>query len=191
VRLSPFVTFRSGTPFNITTGADTNGDSLFTERPALATNLTEPGVVITRFGAFDSTPDAGDMIVPRNYGRGSEFFVVNLRATKEFGFGGGRKKDATPQQGQGGGGGSRGGINSPYGGGGQQRNDDDEKPYNLEFSVQIRNLFNRTNKATPVGNLRSPFFGQPVSLAGGFGFGGGGTQAAGNRRVEFEVQFSF
>ncbi len=187
VRLSPFVTFRSGIPFNITTGADTNGDSLFTERPAFVTNLSEPGIVTTRFGAFDPTPDAGDTMVPRNYGRGSELFVVNLRATKEFGFGGG-KKDAAPQQGQGG---SRGGINSPYGGGQQQRNDDDEKPYNLEFSVQIRNLFNRTNKGTPVGNLSSELFGQPVSLAGGFGFGGGGSQAAGNRRVEFEVQFSF
>lgn len=90
-------------------------------------------------------------------------------------------------------GGGRGGVNSPYGGGGgQQRNDDDDKkPYNVEFSVQIRNLINRTNKGTPVGNLSSQLFGQPVSLAGGFGFGGGGGGQAGNRRVEFEIQFSF
>ncbi len=32
VRLSPFITFRSGVPFNITTGTDTNGDTLFNER---------------------------------------------------------------------------------------------------------------------------------------------------------------
>ena len=139
--------------------------------------------------------DIGDVsnasaIVPRNYGRGSEFFVVNLRATKEFGFGG-RKKDSAHQQEQSGGGGGRGGVNSPYGGGQQRNDDDDEKPYNLEFSVQIRNLFNRTNKGTPVGNLSSPLFGQPVSLAGGFGFGGGSGGQAGNRRVEFEVEFSF
>ena len=85
-------------------------------------------------------------------------------------------------------------MGGPFGGGGGGRgggDDDEDSPYELEFSVNIRNLFNRTNKGTPVGNLRSPFFGQPVSLAGGFGFGGGGSQAAGNRRVEFEVQFSF
>jgi hypothetical protein len=180
LRLSPFITFRSGVPFNITTGADANGDTLFTERPAFATSLSEPGIIVTRFGAFDPTPEVGDVLVPRNYGRGPEFFVVNLRAAKEFGFGGGGKKSsATPGQ-SGGGGGQRGGDT-----------DDEESPYKLEFSVQVRNLFNHPNGGTPVGNLRSLFFGDPVSLGGGFGFGGGGGQAAGNRRIRFEVQFSF
>lgn len=194
LRFSPFITFRSGVPFNITTGTDTNDDTLFTERPAFATSLSEPGIIVTRFGAFDPTAEAGDTIIPRNYGRGPGFFVVNLRAAKEFGFGGGHQKSsATPGPSGGGGGGNRGGINSPYGGGGGPRggDDDDESPYKLEFSVQIRNLFNHTNGGTPVGNLRSSFFGDPVSLAGGFGFGGGGSQAAGNRRIRFEVQFSF
>lgn len=206
IGFSPFITFRSGVPFNITTGTDNNGDSIFNDRPAFAADLNRqcnfgtvaspdirPCVVQTGFGNFDLQPIPSQTIVPRNYGRGSEFFIVNLRATKEFGFGG-KKKDATPQsQGGGGGGGNRGGINSPFGGGGggQQRGggNDAESRYTLEFSVQIRNLFNRTNKGTPVGNLRSLFFGEPTSLAGGFGFGGGGQ--AGNRRIEFEVQFSF
>ena len=194
IGLSPFITFRSGVPFNITNGEDLNGDTLFTERPAFATDLSEPGIVVTKFGAFDPTPDAGDRIVPRNYGTGPEFFIVNLRASKEFGFGkkGGDSAAASPGQG-GSGGGNRGGINSPFGGGGggQRGGDDDESRFNVEFSVQIRNLFNRTNGGTPVGNLRSRFFGEPVSLAGGFGFGGGGGGSAGNRRVEFEVEFSF
>ncbi|HEY0426490.1 MAG TPA: TonB-dependent receptor [Pyrinomonadaceae bacterium] len=193
IRLSPFITFRSGVPFNITNGTDTNGDTIFNDRPAFATSLSEPGIIVTRFGAFDPTPDAGDTIIPRNYGRGPSFFVVNLRAAKEFGFGGGSKKKATKQV-QVGDNNNRTGTNSPFGGGGAQRGggggDDDESPYKLEFSVQIRNLFNRTNGGTPVGNLRSPFFGEPVSLASGFGFGGGG-QSGGNRRVRFEVQFSF
>lgn len=195
LRFSPFITFRSGVPFNITTGADANGDTLFTERPAFTTSLSEPGILVTRFGTFDPTPEAGATLIPRNYGRGPEFFVVNLRAAKEFGFGGGDKESsATPGQSGGGGGSNRGGINSPYGssGGGQRGGDDnDESRYKLEFSVQIRNLFNHPNGGTPIGNLRSPFFGDPVSLAGGFGFGGGGSQAAGNRRIRFEVQFSF
>ena len=173
-RFSPFVTFRSGVPFNITTGTDTNGDTLFTERPAFVTNLAETGIVITKFGAFDPTPELGDTIIPRNYGRGSEFFNVNLRVAKEFGFGGGQKK-STSQSGNDNG--SRGGINSPFGnsgggGGNKSKDDDDEKPYKLEFSVQIRNIFNHTNRGTPIGNLRSSFFGEPVSLAGGFGGGG-------------------
>lgn len=196
LRFNPFITFRSGVPFNITTGSDTNGDTLFTERPAFATNLSDAGNIPTRFGVFDLTPEAGATVIPRNYGRGPEFFLVNLRLTKEFGFGGGKKESSAtpgPSGGGGGGGRNRGGINSPYGStGAPQRggDDDDESPYKLEFSVQIRNLFNHTNGGTPVGNLRSGFFGEPVSLGGGFGFGGGG-QSAGNRRIRFEVQFSF
>ncbi|MGI9065402.1 MAG: hypothetical protein ACR2HX_03230 [Pyrinomonadaceae bacterium] len=120
--------------------------------------------------------------------------MVNLRATKEFGFGGGEKKSAQVQGGGGGGvgGGQRGGLNSPFGGGGQGGGgDDDESKYKLEFTAQIRNLFNRTNRGLPVGNLRSPLVGESVSLAGGFGFGGGGGSQAGNRRIELQVQFSF
>jgi carboxypeptidase family protein/TonB-dependent receptor-like protein len=186
----PFITFRTGAPFNITTGTDQNGDTLFTERPAFATNASESGILSTKLGTLDPTPEPGDTIIPRNYGRGPEFFIVNLRATKEFGFGGGEKKSV---QGQGGGGGGgRGGINSPFGGGGAQRGgDEDESKYRLEFTAQIRNLFNHTNRGLPVGNLRSALAGESLSLAGGFGFGGGGGSQAGNRRIELAVQFSF
>lgn len=187
----PFITFRSGVPFNITTGTDANGDTLFTERPAFPINASEPGIVVTKLGTFDPTPEPGDTIIPRNYGRGPEFFVVNLRTTKEFGFGGGEKKAAQTQGG--GGGGQRGGINSPFGGGGggQRGGDSDESKYKLSLTAAIRNIFNHTNPGVPVGNLRSPLVGEPLSLAGGFGFGGGGGSQAGNRRIELQVQFSF
>ena len=203
IDFNPFISFRSGVPFNITTGRDDNGDSIFTDRPAFATDLNRecnfgsaanpyirPCVVQTEFGNFDLQPIADQTIIPRNYGRGSEFFVVNLRMSKEFGFGGGKKQTAATQSQ--GGGGNRGGINNPFGGGGQRGGgDDDESPFTLEFSINVRNLFNRTNKGTPVGNLRSPFFSEATSLAGGFGFGGGGGGQAGNRRIEFEIEFSF
>ena len=190
IGLSPFITFRSGVPFNITTGIDNNGDSVFTDRPTFAQLAAVCGLRGTADSFCDLAERDPNAIIPRNYGRGSEFFIVNLRASKEFGFGG--KKENQAAQTQGGGGGNRGGINNPFGGGGRGGGgDDDESPYTLEFSVQIRNLFNRTNKGTPVGNLRSPFFGEPTSLAGGFGFGGGGGTQAGNRRVEFEIEFSF
>lgn len=190
VTLRPFIIYRSGAPFNITTGIDNNGDSIFNDRPAFADSLNEPGIVVTRFGAFDPTPEAGDTIIPRNYGRGFDFFMVNLRMSKEFEFGGKKQNQTAQQQAGGGGRGGRGGGN-PFGGGaGGRRGGSRDSPYSLEFSVQIRNVFNRTNLGTPIGNLRSPFFGKATSTAGGFGFGGGAS-AAGNRRIEFEIEFNF
>ena len=193
LRLSPFISFRSGIPFNITTGTDLSGDTLFTDRPAFAASLSEPGIIITKFGAFNPAPQRGEQIIPRNYGRGPEFFIVNLTVAKEFSIGGGKKKASKTTESTGDNR-NRTGTNSPFGGaGGGQRgggDDDDESPYKLEFSARIRNIFNRTNGGTPVGNLRSPFFGEPVSLASGFGFGGG-RQSGGNRQIRFEVQFSF
>ena len=191
--LSPFITFRSGVPFNITTGTDINGDTLFTDRPSFASGPSQPGIIVTRFGLFDPTPEAGDTIIPRNYGRGPSFFVANLRIAKEFTlFAKGDKKSSKPVQS--GDNNNRTGTNSPFsagsGGGKPASADEDESPYKLEFSVQIRDLFNHTNGGSPVGNLSSQFFGEPVSLASGFGFGGG-RQSGGNRRLRFEVQFSF
>ena len=53
--LNPFILAASGRPFNITTGRDANGDTLFTERPSFATDLNQLGVTRTRFGAASST----------------------------------------------------------------------------------------------------------------------------------------
>lgn len=63
------------------------------------------------------------------------------------------------------------------------------KRYNLTLSIQARNLLNTVNPAAPNGNLSSPLFGVSTQLAGFFGPGGGG--AAGNRRVELQLRFSF
>jgi hypothetical protein len=86
IEFTPLVVWRAGTPFNITTGQDNNGDSLFTDRPAFATDLNLPSVVKTLFGNFDLNPIPGQQIIPRNYGMGPEFFIVNLRASKRFAF---------------------------------------------------------------------------------------------------------
>lgn len=181
LRLSPFILASSGQPFNITTGRDTNGDTLFTERPAFATDLTRPSVVITRFGAFDLNPTAGQQIIPRNYGNGPSFLTVNFRVSKTFGFGeafNSKPVAAAASQRQ----------------GGPQFDDADGGPsshrYKLTLSVQVQNLFNRANGATPIGNLSSPFFGQSAATAGGFN-SGAGSAAAGNRRIEGQLTFSF
>jgi hypothetical protein len=84
IDLTPLMLWRSGLPFNITTGFDNNGDSIFTDRPAFATNLMRPGVVVTRLGAFDLNPIPGQQIIPRNYGRSPSFFITNLRVGKRF-----------------------------------------------------------------------------------------------------------
>jgi hypothetical protein len=80
----PLVLWRSGLPFNITTGIDNNGDSLFTDRPAFASDLTRPSVVVTRFGEFDLNPVPGERTIPRNYGQGPNFLIANLRISKKI-----------------------------------------------------------------------------------------------------------
>ena len=66
-----------------------------------------------------------------------------------------------------------------------------EKRYSMTFSVNIQNLLNRTNLSQPIGNLSSDRFGESTSTVGGFGFGPGGSAAAGNRRIQLQLRFSF
>jgi hypothetical protein len=206
--LNPFIVARTGQFFNITTGSDTNGDRLFLERPAFASASTLPeNLRSTPYGDFDINPAPGARIIPRNYGEGPGFFSVNLGISRAFGFGdlpGARPAAAAasgPRGGGGGGGvvagGPRGSGAAGGGGGGGQRGPGGgpggaggtEKRYNLTFSVNIQNLFNRTNLATPVGNLSSPLFGESLRTLGGFG--GGGNPAAGNRRVQASIRLNF
>ena len=84
---NPMLVMTSGTPFNITIGRDINGDLLFTDRPAIASDLTRSSVVFTRFGNFDTNPLPGAAIIPRNYGHGPGSIITNLRVSKTIGFG--------------------------------------------------------------------------------------------------------
>jgi len=65
LRFSPLIFASSGRPFNITTGADANEDSVFMDRPAFALDLLKPGIRITRFGAFDPAPEPEQPVIPR------------------------------------------------------------------------------------------------------------------------------
>ena len=216
ISLSPFLIVSSGRPFNITIGRDLNGDTLFTERPAFATDLTKPGVLVTRFGNFDPNPTAGSQIIPRNFGHSPGSLIANLRVSKTWGFGR-EKQTSSARQGQGNrggeGGGPRGGFGGAVGGGprggggregggggggGGQRGGGgggDSKRYNLTFSVNFQNILNHTNLERPVGNLSSPQFGLSNSSAGGFGGFGGGGRGGGaapyNRLIEAQIRFSF
>lgn len=200
--VNPFISASSGRAFNITTGRDANGDTIFNDRPAFATAQTAPAdLVVTQFGDFDLNPEPGQELIPRNFGEGPGFFSVNMSISRTFGFGSLPDSSARGTGGagggrRGGGGGGRGGRGggNVFGGGGGRGGGGggSESRYNMTFSVRISNLFNHTNPGLLVGNLSSPLFGQATSLAGGFGFGGGGGGlAAGNRRVEAQVRFSF
>ena len=207
--LNPFMHASGGAPFNITTGLDNNGDTMFNDRPAIAAGAGAAGVVRTAWGNFLLHPGAGDAIIPRNYGRGPGQLTLNLRLGKTWGFGGARESQAGAGEGmhgpgrggpggpggpggggpRGGGGGMHGpgggpgGPGGPFGGGGSARK------YNVTLSVMASNILNSVNPGSPNGNLSSALFGQSTQLAGGFGPGGG--SAAGNRRIELQLRFSF
>jgi hypothetical protein len=198
LQISPSVMIQSGSPFNITDGRDMVGDTLFNSRPAFATDLSKPGVVITPWGALDPNPGPGEVIIPRNFGQSPGMISINARLSRTWGFGRPRGTGAMPQRGGdfGGGGGPRGGGRGGFGGmrmgGGGPRgmfggSGGSEKRYTVTLSAQVRNLLNHTNPGGIDGNLLSPFFGQSTSLAGGYG----PNSAAGNRRVELSLRFGF
>jgi hypothetical protein len=205
--LNPFVVASTGTFFNIITGRDNNGDGIFNDRPAFVSATTRPeDIRVTRFGTFDINPAVGVPLIPRNYGEGPGFFIVNLNMSRTIGFGdmpGAAAAAAAPQgggpRGAGGGGPGAGAGRGPGGGGpggGGARPAQAgpvEKRYNLTFTANITNILNRTNLCAPVGNLSSPLFGLSQSTTGPFGgcgFGGN-SQSAGNRRIQLGVRFNF
>ena len=93
VSVSPFITASSGAPYNITTGRDTNGDSITMERPSIVG--TGRGAVrraaiyyfSATFGCFNLNPAPGTAI-GRNYARGPGAFNVSLRVNRTWTIGG-------------------------------------------------------------------------------------------------------
>jgi hypothetical protein len=177
-RLNPFVVVASGRPFNITVGQDLNGDSIFNDRPSNATQGSGANVVSTPWGVFNPQPAVGYTPAAPYLGDGTTLASFNLRVSKTFGFG--KKLERASNNGGGfggpgggGGGNSRGGtggfrgLSGAGGPGGGMGGAPSNQRYSLTFSVSARNLFNRANLATPVGNLDSPLFGQANGLAGG------------------------
>lgn len=182
INLNLFVMGRSGSPFNITTGRDTNGDTFFSERPAFANDLSEPGVVVTPLGAFDPTPSPGQTIIPRNFGRGPGLVSVNLGIGKSIKFGKAIEPKAPPP----------GAARTTSAGGDQKPPPKPpiQRPYAVMFSLYANNILNRTNKGIPVGNMTSPFFLQSPSGSNNFSFGPG-SGSGGNRMITVRVRLSF
>ena len=136
IRVSVSASARSGTPYNITTGRDSNGDAVFTDRPAG---------------------------VGRNSGMSAGTWDVAARLTYVFGFGQ-KSQDGGPGgqrvviiQRAGGGAGDLLGGGAGFGGGA------DNKRVRVELFATASNLFNRVNLAGYSGVMTSPFFGQPTA----------------------------
>lgn len=141
MRLSLSGGVRSGTPYNITTGQDDNGDTVFNDRPAG---------------------------VGRNTARTEMTWDVGGRLSYAFGFG---RRNAGGSDGPGSGtpvmivhrvGGSGGSeISGSFGGGA------DDKKIRFEVFVSGTNIFNAVNRIGYSGVMTSPFFRQPTAAMAG------------------------
>ncbi len=207
VSLSPFINMNSGAPFNIATGTDPYGDTLYNERPGISATPTKyffDGVYL------NPNPTPGEAILPRNFGRSPGNISINLRLSKTFGFGGTRETAGRPNRNGGGdfgggggfpgggfpggggpggggggfpGGGGGGGFRGFGGGGGSTG-----RRYNLTISVQARNLLNHVNPGPINGIITSPLFDESNSLSGGVG---AFAQSGLNRRIDLQARFTF
>ena len=191
VRVSPFMTVQSGPPFDITTGSDIYGTTIFNARPGVATDPLKPGVVQTQYGLLDPNPTPDEKLVPRNFGRGPGLISVNLRLGKTFGFGGerGGSRASSGNDGRGGGGGpavmaSGRGLGAFIGPASTNHR------YNVSISMSARNLLNHTNPGPIIGNITSPLFGRANQVAGNLN-GEGFSELANNRRLEMQLRFTF
>ncbi len=155
---SPFVIAQSGTPYNLTTGLDPTGSSIYNERPFFANGDSGR----CRVSADFSSTQTGSLTpVPINYCNGPANSTFNLRVSRVFGFGertGGTATNSGSSGGSrsGGSGGGRGGspvAGGPGGvrGGFGQGNVSSGHRYTFTLGAQAFNLFN----VVPLARLRA------------------------------------
>ncbi len=186
IRISPYINIQSGPPFDITTGSDPFGTTLFNARPGIVTGGNVPGAIQTKYGLLDPNPTPNERLLPRNYGRGPGSVALNMRIGKTWGFGSERGKSKVvdtpsgpprPPGSPGNGGGLTGGVAST------------RRRYNLTVSLSARNITNHTNPGPIIGNITSSLFGFANQSAGS---GGSGiSESANNRRTELQIRFAF
>lgn len=163
LRLSSMIIATSGRPFNITLGRDLNQDALFTDRPGLADGTIGREILVTKFGSFDVAPSDASRRIPRNFGRTEPYITSSLSLSKQFTFNLRSNKGQPPTANL-------------------------RKRFSLTPALQVWNVFNNANDLNLVGNLASPFFGAPVSTAGGYSRG---DPLSGPRTIELRARFSF
>ncbi len=192
IRLNPLIVLDGGPPFDLTSGRDLYGTTLFNARPGIATDPSKPGLIATKYGLLDPNPAPGQPLVSRNFGRGPGSFLVNLRIGKTFSFGLGEGHEAPvnipgggPQRS------ANAGVFTPAGGAAPSGPARTSRKYNLTISMSVRNLLNHTNPGPIIGNITSPLFGLANQPAGAGPGGGGFSESANNRRLELQTRFTF
>jgi hypothetical protein len=196
LRFNPLLTANTGPPFDITSGQDVYGTTIFNARPAFANDPRRAGVVQTPYGVLDPNPLSGQALIPRNYGRGPGQIMLNVRVGRTFTFGSreGRAPVSTNPGGVSGGaassGPARGEPASPLSLAGTNTGAGTaNRRYSLVVSMQIRNLTNHNNPGPIIGNIASPLFGQANQPAGS----GNAifSENANNRRLELQMRLTF
>ncbi len=173
IETSGYLQAASGAPFDIVVGQDLNGDTQFNDRPTFATDLTRPSVVATKWGAFDTSPFAGQTIIPRNYGQGPGLFVVNLAVGRKWNVGP-EAKGMDPQ--------SSGPV---------------PRRYEVEFWAESQNLLNHPNLTAPIGTLNSCGSAQPAGTPACNAIFGqslgvtGGSSLSPDRVVDLQLSMRF
>lgn len=173
---SPFIIAMAGQPYNIITGADPLGSSVYNTRPYFASGDSGSCFNRAAFSATDTDSNGNSMNltpVPINYCTSPANASVNLRLNRVFGFGertgqaasnGGPGGPPPGQHGGHGGGGhgghEGGGRGGPFGGAGSGHK------YTFTLGIQASNLFNMIPYSAANGTLSSSQFGKFTSLAG-------------------------
>jgi hypothetical protein len=195
--VSPFLAVNSGAPYNITTGLDPGLTGYPAARPSLVPVGVPVGIPVgvpggapgavcsgaglvyaAPFGCFDLNPPAGTPVIGRNFGRGPAAVNLALRLSRTWAFG--REGQSGPIET-----GSGHGMPEPAPTSARARK------YNLTLSASSLNALNHANYAPPNGDLSSPYFGQYRSLGGLVVMAHGGALAAYNRKVDFQLRFTF
>jgi hypothetical protein len=203
IQFSPFLIGQSGNPYNVTTGSDNNGDSIFNDRPDIANGAVANGQTIKTIAGCGTFAQpgvvAGASVAPINACTGPTLFTLNFRLTKTIGFGPSTSANKGDGNGNGGSGGGGRGSRSGGGGGGGGRGGgpgggpgfgggggSTGKRYNLSFGLQVQNLFGNEDLSTPQGSLTSSDFGRSTQLAGG-----PYTTQSAVRRILVQTSFTF
>lgn len=199
ITASPFIIAQAGTPYNVTSGLDPFGSSIYNARPYFVNG--DRGSC-SNAADFSATQTGSLVPVPINYCTGPANATVNLRLAKVFGFGprtGPAAASGGSGQGNGGnrgGGGDHGGGNRGGGGGNRgggmgggpmgMGGGNSGRRYSFTIGAQALNLFNMVPYGTPTSTLSSPRFGQFTTLS----TGPFSSQTA-VRRIMLQASFNF
>jgi hypothetical protein len=160
-----YLSMQSGAPFNITTGTDLNGDTIYNDRPSFATPASPAASVYeTRYGTFNANPQPGEKTIPFDYAAAPGLIFLEMELARNFRFGPRPVSSAAAA------------AKKPLA----------DPPFGLSFVVAANNLINHVNPGPPVGVLGSPFFGRSVSLNSSFA-----EATSSNRTISLRTVFSF